>query len=457
MLTRSARHLLHSLARADPLPGASPGFEAEYGEALAAGTLPTHVHKTSCGGDWWQLGSCKGLATRAPGRSNPPTHPTPLDDHSGVLRRLTRSRGCVCRTLSRVADAPGAPKVLGNFTATPGWEDMWAQRRIDVGNFYASKDNTYPTKAAGVQRRINWGWATVPPASAQTLPREITFNAAARQMQQYPIDELAGLRGAPAYTGSNVAVGTAGLGLKVGAGVARTSEVVATFEVPAAAAVFGVTVGSGPGPAPGGKPVTTFMKGTDLAGGDYAISHHPSTYGAAGCEAACDADAKCQAWTWVVRGDGAAQGSGDCCLKDSISCPAAVAICTSGAKKNTTVNCGGGGGGPSVACSVDYAPSANASAAFNPVKVSCGGMVDTVNLLPSEKTIEIRVFTDVTFAEVFFQGGRAAMTTVVAAGSDADVTLTASAAVTAASVAVYPLKQVWTTADAVRAAPRVYT
>ena len=35
-----------------------------------------------------------------------------------------------------------------------------AQRKIDVGNFYASKDNEYPTKAGGT-RRINWGWATV--------------------------------------------------------------------------------------------------------------------------------------------------------------------------------------------------------------------------------------------------------------------------------------------------------
>ena len=79
-----------------------------------AADLPTHVHKTSCGGDWWQLG----------------TH------------------------------VAGAPKQLGTFAATPGWEDVFAQRKIDVGNFYASKDNEYPTKTGGT-RRINWGWATV--------------------------------------------------------------------------------------------------------------------------------------------------------------------------------------------------------------------------------------------------------------------------------------------------------
>lgn len=39
-----------------PLPAPSPGFEAAYEQAAAHGALPTHVHKTSCSGDWWQLG-----------------------------------------------------------------------------------------------------------------------------------------------------------------------------------------------------------------------------------------------------------------------------------------------------------------------------------------------------------------------------------------------------------------
>lgn len=68
-----------------PLPAASPGFEREYD--AAKDSLPTHVHKTSCGGDWWQLGTY---------------------------------------------DA-GAPKTLGSFKATPGWEDLFAQRKIDQG------------------------------------------------------------------------------------------------------------------------------------------------------------------------------------------------------------------------------------------------------------------------------------------------------------------------------------
>jgi hypothetical protein len=39
-----------------PLPAPSPGSEDTYKNELDAGTLPTHVHKTSCGGDWWQIG-----------------------------------------------------------------------------------------------------------------------------------------------------------------------------------------------------------------------------------------------------------------------------------------------------------------------------------------------------------------------------------------------------------------
>ena len=58
---------------------------------------------------------------------------------------------------------PPAPKVLYNIT---------------LG------DNAFPTLSGGIKRRINWGWATLP-QGIQTLPREITFNAAVRALQQY--------------------------------------------------------------------------------------------------------------------------------------------------------------------------------------------------------------------------------------------------------------------------------
>ena len=108
------------------------------------------------------------------------------------------------------------------------------------------------------------------------------------------------------------------------------------------------------------------MEKTDLPGGnDYNITHYPANTSPSVCADACEADSKCQSWTYVIRGLPA--GSGDCCLKSSVPCPVtsggASASCkfvcskrenshdntptqnsnpgTSGAKTNTTLkNCG---------------------------------------------------------------------------------------------------------------------
>eukprot|EP00912_Choanoflagellata_sp_UC4_P001140 UC4_evm1s708 len=337
-----------------PLPEATPGFENEYDAALKTGALPTHVHKTSCGGDWWQMGTY----------------------------------------------TPGAPKVLGTFVATPGYEDLFAQRRIDQGNFYASKDNIYPTKT-GTSRRINWGWATVPPASTQTLPRHITFNPSARVLEQRPIDELEELRGNPVFSKTDIRVDNASpLDLHISNGVAKQSEIIVAFPIPAQESTFGVTVGPNGAPTPKGTPVNTFMKGTDLSGNDYSITHHPPNTDPHTCEAMCNNDTKCDAWTYVIRGN--PEGSGDCCLKSgSIPCPSPNGECTSGAKVNTTLShCGGGGGGePVTSCTVHYTPNTNISAPYHEVSVSCGKLIDTLRILPNEKTIELRIFADWTFLE----------------------------------------------------------
>ena len=162
-----------------PLPKSTPGFEKAY--EGAGSSLPTHVHKTSCGGDWWQLGTYVLFLFML----------TPLANHTRKLNnRYT----------------PGEPKVLGTFQPTKNWEDTFAQRRIDVGKFYASKDNDYPTTTQGETRRINWGWAQTPPQSTQTLPREITFNAAARVLQQAPIEELKQLRQGVAYQAKDLSL-----------------------------------------------------------------------------------------------------------------------------------------------------------------------------------------------------------------------------------------------------------
>merc|ERR1712226_1715969 len=106
-----------------------------------------------------------------------------------------------------------------------------------------------------------------------------------------------------------------------------------------------------------------------------------------------------------------------------------------------------------IPCSIEYSPYFNTSAPYHEVPVSCGGTQDTLRLAPSETTIEIRAFMDWTFTEVYFQKGRVAMTVVNNLSDDTDISLTATADVTAQSVTTYPIKGIWTTPEAVRSAP----
>ena len=94
------------------------------------------------------------------------------------------------------------------------------------------------------------------------MPLQVTFNAAARCLQQQPIEEIKALRGAAAVAKTAVNIGSGGsasaVDLKVPAGVATMSESVVVFDLPATAGTFGVTVGApGTGPAPAGTPVGT--------------------------------------------------------------------------------------------------------------------------------------------------------------------------------------------------------
>ncbi|KAL1518961.1 hypothetical protein AB1Y20_003231 [Prymnesium parvum] len=396
-----------------PLPAATPGFEKAYLDAQSKGTLPTHVHKTSCSGDWWQVGTY----------------------------------------------VPGAPKQLDNFTATPQWEDMWAQRPIDVGKFYASKDNEYPTLNGGV-RRINWGWGVVPPDSVQTLPREITFNAVTHTLEQRPIDELRGLRAVKAarHRGS---LGGAPYDFTPTANLSRVvkqSELVIKYTLPPTAAKLSIKYGPAVDPP---APVSTYMPATDLAGHDYNITHFPANTDPSVCEAACAADDKCKAWTYVVRGSPAGEwlalvlwsSSGDCCLKSAVPCPVSGrSACTSGAKSNTTAPCYES----SVLCEVDYAPpDANATADYYEVPVFCGDFRDSLRLARTETSLEVRIFADWTIMETYFQQGRVAITSPAALDDDAHILLSSSARVSVDS-SLYSVKSIWTTPDAVRAAPRVY-
>jgi sucrose-6-phosphate hydrolase SacC (GH32 family) len=320
---------------------------------------------------------------------------------------------------------------------------------MDQGQFYASKDNEYPTKSGG-KRRINWGWATVPPASTQTLPREVTFNAATRQLQQYPIEELMNLRDKAASDKKGVHLDSDSSVDMQTTQIAKQSEIVANFELPSVAGKFSVVIGDGTTPA--AVHVDRMMTGQDMPGADYNQTHYPPNTDPSVCQAACDADDKCDSWTYVIRGSPA--GSGDCCLKTGNPCPKNSGTCTSGSKVAKDLQqCSSSTS--TVVCEVDYTPPIDDDASYYEVPVSCGGKKDTLRLLPSEKSLEIRVFSDWTFLEAFFQQGRVAMVVNNAMSDNTDYSLTASVPMTA-DATVYPMKSIWVEPEEVRKQPRVY-
>lgn len=174
------------------LPAPTAGFETDYEQARAHGSLPTHVFKygarptdklfngTGRGGDAYVLGSY------------------PLD-------------------------APKHKPVNASFSGHP--------LRVDNGKYYASKDAMMPGG-----RRWNFGWAqhvAVPGSGPQALPREISYNPVLKQLQWAPPVELQQLREAVLYNQSNVAVGPGGLDLGLPAGIGSRAEVIVRLPLPA--------------------------------------------------------------------------------------------------------------------------------------------------------------------------------------------------------------------------------
>eukprot|EP01052_Picozoa_sp_SAG31_P007003 SAG31_NODE_329_length_17643_cov_10.377793_8_plen_407_part_00 len=390
------------------------------------GALPSHVQKTSSGGkDWWQLGTY----------------------------------------------LPGPRGVLGSFKVTTGWADVFKPRMIDAGAFYASKDNHYPTRHSNDSRRINWGWAMVPPASTQTLPRQITFNPVARTLEQAPLPELEALRQYPAaahITRGQLTNG--GAGIKLGTGVTIQSEVVVRWQLPVAKTDMTVVIGTVPPPPPPQKG-RGFVRGMDVGAPavNYNITHYHqanTTAMALRCQAACDADTRCSAWTFGNRNTSASSDpcrfpGGCCCLKTgAIACLSPNPLCISGLQPRTAERCGNTKPpiGHGISCTIHFVPQnhQHISEPYNEIAVSCGGVSDTLRLLPSERYVELRMFVDHTVAEAYFQGGRVAMTSATALDDTAHVLLTTEGASVDVEVTMYKMRSIWVTPDAVRNASRVY-
>ena len=76
--------------------------------------------------------------------------------------------------------------------------------------------------------------------------------------------------------------------LKLDAGVARQSVIVAVFELPTTKASFGVAIGSG---ASGSDTtVDELMPDADLPGNDYNTTHYPAGTNPEVCAAVCNYD-----------------------------------------------------------------------------------------------------------------------------------------------------------------------
>jgi len=365
------------------LPG-PPGFN------------PTHVHKHPDGGDWYTFGAYDAGA----------------DGTSGVW-------------------------ALANNTTDPRGLPLDASQLLGGAmTFYASKSFLDPVGGSGgAARRIYWGWALVPPASTQTLPRVTTFHAALQRLIFSPPPELAALRGAALYHAAAVPLAPgASVPLSAGwaPGAGNVSETALSFALPATAATFGVRVvgdAAAPGAfdeleitydpvaftarvawgAGGGAPPSYYMPGVDMPGEDMNVTNVQYTDPHI-CQAACNATPACTGFTYVVR----PPLKGACCLKAGYPALVANPTCTSGVKP----------GGP-------------------PPPPPAGAPIP---LLPGDAAIDVRVYLDNTFAEVFLMEGRVALTlTTKAPLANAALELYAKkgGAVTATGVTVWPLESIW--------------
>jgi hypothetical protein len=277
------------------------------------------------------------------------------------------------------------------------------------------------------------------------------------------------------------------------AGVVNQSEIVAVFALPTSTpagknVTFGVTVGVlDPPYFPANRSlvnVTALMNGTDLAGRTSAFdpvidrTQLPQNSTWESCQKACDARSACAAWsasglnTSAELPDAECQDPNgcQCVLLGEAMCPTPNPHAVSGAKmQSLRANCNPPKQPHYVRCSVNYAAPVASSRPqpFYDVDVSCGSVyVDSVpetqfhfplRLMATETTVELRMFVDGTVVEAFFQQGRVALTVSALVDAASPVTLDAAGGdATATSLDIYPMRSIWTTPEAVLAAPRVY-
>lgn len=329
--------------------------------------LPTHVHKESSGGqDWYTLGVYSD-------------------------------------------DAPGSTGTWKPLVGVPALQPLDFSAVMDMGMvFYASKSMFDPVG----YRRIFYGWL-LSPNSAQSIPRVTQYHAQLQRLVFLPLPELSKLREyPPLYEASGVELqpnSTVWLGdWPVQKG--NQSEFRATFKLPSlvkstTVLSFGVSVMAGAFMQSSGAgqnssmdisisysgatrtaslsviPISTedpaaefYMEGTDLPGGDYSVVDVNYTDPHV-CQQACADDPRCVAYTYVLR----PPLVGSCCLKSIVPTPVASSTCTSG------IN-------PGSSRPVSAVP---------------------IPLLEGETDIDVIVYVDNTFLEIFVMQGRVVVSAVV--------------------------------------------
>eukprot|EP01043_Picozoa_sp_COSAG02_P037682 COSAG02_NODE_2846_length_7905_cov_14.993378_9_plen_652_part_01 len=385
----------------------------------------------------------------------PPLYPGTVKAPGEVLPTHVHKRGPGSR-----ADPARNMVQIGRYTdGAPGsvgvWMPLTNETEMDKLPWYRSAKDFWDG-AKG--RRIWWGWV----AGAKGIPRVVTYHPQLKQLVWSPIEEMAQLHtgGAPLANATDIPLQSElpyplccryaphnGNGSDGGA-AGTVADINVSFALPASSGTldvevldglltafiefvpppshstnsgYNVRIGVGPGshvpptPAPASNStadLTRMMPDTDLGGADYSITHHPASWTAKDCQALCDSQEKCKAWVWAVRGRPA--GSGDCCLKEAVPCPMRKPpqpseSVTSGAKVAGVQHC--------CDCTRKHCDCPHSSRSVGggertarrpppPITLATA----TLQLLPTDTKLDLRIFTDNGIVEVYWMDGRVVMT-----------------------------------------------
>lgn len=287
-----------------------------------------------------------------------------------------------------------------SFTPIAGTQMGLASQLYDYGVYYASKRFFDPS----TNRQILFGWVidmagtghndpySTTWASTQSLPRSVSLDVDGQSLLIEPVVELQSLRMMSSLKQTRNITIAPHSSVPLTDIEGQQLEIIATFQFDAAFQpncginVLVDTLGQQESTAIGFTlQDTTYMVGTDLPGNDYSVV--PENYTDPHiCQAACDADPSCEAWTFVIPGG--PPGAERCCLKSPVPAEVQDAYCVSGVK--------GGANITSV-----YINAANSSTNASITKNNYSGALRGV-----QNQITLHIFVDHSVVEVYTNAGQ---------------------------------------------------